>query len=147
MGEKALDCPSAPCATGARILGIVDASGQVRFSSTALPATGAFVEGALQDGEPTTRFRFSAPCQGNHCSKWNGTGCGVAELVQSFQVPHSQKEAMSGARHACPIRLSCRWRHEHGPSICSSCEWIVTNRPPVAVSKEGTSGELSKRSL
>jgi hypothetical protein len=123
-------CPSSGCKPGRILLGIIDASGRVRFMPEARAIDTTFVRAAREGRPPEQRFRFSSPCVTSGCDKWDGAQCGVARTLteQSPQPAVARTDALP----SCAIRPHCRWHGQHGDDICFVCEWVVTSRggPP-----------------
>lgn len=118
-------CPSAPCKPGSLLLGVVQSDGAVDFLATPLAVTKRFSELAYQGRMPEARFRFSAPCLRDGCSKWEG-GCGVA--ARASAVPQDARAAARAVAD-CAIRARCQWHAEFGAAICEACRWLITERP------------------
>lgn len=123
-------CPSARCAPGSLLLGVVQSTGTVDFLAAPLAVTERFSELAHQGRMPEARFRFSAPCLRSACTKWQG-GCGVAERASALALQHDL-QADPGSIPDCAIRTRCQWHAEHGAEICGACRWVITERATTA---------------
>lgn len=118
-------CPSSRCAEGALLLGTVRGDGTIAFADEPRVVSPAFVEAALETGEPEKRFRFAGPCAANQCRQWAGGKCSVpdtvARLLADFQ--HEQNAPMH-----CAIRSECRWFAQESYAACALCPLVTTER-------------------
>lgn len=118
-------CPSSRCEEGALLLGNVRADGTIAFADEPRVVSQAFVEAALEMGEPEKRFRFAGPCAANNCRQWTGGKCSVpdtvARLLADFQ--HDQKAPVH-----CAIRSECRWFAQESYAACELCPLVTTER-------------------
>ena len=80
MSDEKL-CPSARCAPGATLLGIVGNGGVVGYVRPQIEIDEAFVEIAEQGRTPEKRFRFASSCVEGDCVQWTGSRCGVIDEV------------------------------------------------------------------
>lgn len=118
-----LTCPSAPCAPGAQLVGILGGDGRVHNLRTPLEVDEGFVAEASRQGPPEARMRFAAPCQKSGCAQWTGEGCGVIRKVMAHLGA-----AAEGALPPCTIRSSCRWYAEKAAAACHVCDRVVTDQ-------------------
>ena len=112
-------CPSHGCTSGAKLIGIVEATGSVAFLGTPLPIDQHFVTIAAQGRSTGLRFRFANGCARDGCANWNGDCCGIAARIS---------KAVSGDARAlpnCGIRPQCRWYRERGERACAVCPQVV----------------------
>jgi hypothetical protein len=116
-------CPSAPCAPGATLLGIVNAGGSVGYVSTPLQIDDDFVRTAKQGRDPERRFRFANTCVESGCKQWTGSRCGVIDRVLA-----DGDRAEAAALPHCAIRSTCRWFAQSGAAACGACPLVVTDR-------------------
>jgi hypothetical protein len=118
-------CPSSRCEEGALLLGNVRADGTIAFADEPRVVSPAFVEAALETGEPEKRFRFAGPCAANQCRQWAGGKCSVpdavARLLADFQ--HEPKAPVH-----CAIRSECRWFAQESYAACALCPLVTTER-------------------
>jgi hypothetical protein len=130
--DKHLLCPSARCAEGALLIGLVGAEGKVGYIKPTIPVDKEFVEQALTGRAPEQRFRFAAPCQESGCIHWTGTKCGV---IDQARVAVEATQTERGASHSlpkCGIRPHCRWFAQTGSDACSACPFIFNYAWPDA---------------
>lgn len=144
-------CPSAPCAEGSALLGVVQRDGRVSLLPQVIPLDAAFVAKAHEGRRPTSRFRFTAPCQAGGCAQWRDGGCSVGARAAALAAPGEAAAASppfaAGSRAiaprdpgstsgpaalpACGIRPRCRWWLQEGPAACGACPEVVTDTRPV----------------
>jgi hypothetical protein len=75
----------------------------------------------MLDGVASTQvFRFSAKCETDRCSHFNGKQCTLAGRIRQSLRP------VVDALPPCTVRASCRWYAEQGGEICLRCPQIVT---------------------
>jgi len=121
-----LACPSAQCAPGATVIGVVGPDGTVDHLKTPMIADDDFIETVQKQGRPEKRFRFSSKCQTGGCSQWTGSRCGIADMVNDFmKTPQAPPKATE--LPPCTIRATCRWYEQMGADICLSCAYVVTD--------------------
>jgi hypothetical protein len=117
-----LQCPSAlPEMPDAMAFGIVDYSAEsptTAYLEERVPITPELLEMAAPL-LPAQVFRFSAPCQKEACSHWDGACTLVDRIVKLLPVT-------SLALPPCQIRVDCRWYAEHGREACRRCSQVVT---------------------
>lgn len=118
-------CPSARAREGALLLGLVTGEGRIAYMADPPVVDSAFLERARQGRAPEQRFRFASPCAERACDKWNGSSCGVGRTLAALDP---STLGASGAALSCAIAATCRWRAEHGASICLACSYVVTER-------------------
>jgi hypothetical protein len=117
-GERLL-CPSHKCASGAQLIGIVQADGSVAFLGNPLSVDRQFVEIASQGRPPELRFRFASACAEGGCANWGANGCGIAaQISRSDGIGRSELPD-------CGIRPQCRWFRDRGANACAACPEIV----------------------
>ncbi|MDF2381071.1 hypothetical protein JMG10_06330 [Nostoc ellipsosporum NOK] len=129
MKASPLLCPSAVCAEGAQLIGVVNKEGTVDLLADPLPVTADFVEAAFEGRAPEQRFRFANTCAKNGCRQWNGQGCSISDMVADF----IRAEEIELQLPACGIRPECRWYHQHGATACAGCHLVVTDNTPQPV--------------
>ena len=119
-------CPSAPCAPGNSLLGVVGEDGRVHNLRTALTIDEGFVAAAQEAGRPEARMRFAGTCVTSGCKQWTGSRCGVIDRV----LGHIEAE-LDTLRQAdlppCTIRGTCRWFGQSGADACAACPIVVTD--------------------
>jgi hypothetical protein len=136
-------CPSAPCIEGALLLGVRTGAGRLAYVQPPTRIDSAFVAIAHERGRPESRFRFSLPCIEAGCSQWNGSGCGLVDLLMGDEPPApastpvgvlaaepaapSNPSTPSRGLPACAIRRSCRWYHQRGADACAVCPMVVAD--------------------
>jgi hypothetical protein len=69
---------------------------------------------------PTQVMRFSAPCQENACSHFDGRDCRLASRIVEMLDP------IVTALPPCAFRARCRWFQQEGVQACRRCPQIVT---------------------
>ena len=116
-------CPSAPCQSGAQLIGVVLRNGRVAFSAETRLVDGEFVREAQAVGTPERYFRFASPCAQGACAQWAGDRCGVIETVLT---ENDRTEALEPPPE-CAIRSSCRWYVQTGLAACHVCPLVVTD--------------------
>ena len=121
MTSAILDCPSAKCTVGTRIIGIVQNDGTVAHLHKPLEVDSDFLEEASRGRSPEQRFRFAGPCAESGCSQWTGASCRVSDSVVELLVAE-QTESIP----QCGIRRTCRWFRQNGLKACSVCTLVVT---------------------
>jgi hypothetical protein len=126
MGQDGLRCPSAPCAPGAVLLGIVLPGGRIAYAAGEVVIDEEFVAIAREGRSPEMRFRFSSPCVRAACKQWTGAGCGVIDGVLDYVGVLPDDTALP----RCVIRPSCRWFAQRGAQACAVCPRVVTDCAP-----------------
>lgn len=114
-------CPSARCAPGARLIGMVQPDGRVAMLRTPL-AVDAGVAARLAGDRPEARMRFADTCQEGRCAQWTGRGCGVIARVLDALAPEPP-----AALPPCALRATCRWFGQEGGAACAACPEVVTD--------------------
>lgn len=135
QGDRRLLCPSADCAEGAILLGVVASDGRVAYLTPELRIDQDFVETASAGRRPDARFRFAAPCAQGLCGHWTGNRCGLVEEVVS-----SESAPRGAVLPRCSIRPRCRWFAEQGSEACRRCSLVI--RSPGALALSAEPGEL-----
>lgn len=115
-------CPSAPCAPGSALIGLVRSDGTVGYVRPALPVTDDFLERAAAGPTPGARFRFAAPCVEEGCVQWGDEGCGVIRTVLETVAPDGAPASLP----RCAIRDACRWFAQEGRAACAVCPLVIT---------------------
>ena len=124
-------CPSAPCAPGTTLLGVVGADGRLQRLRTPMEVDADFVAAAQHGGAPEARMRFAGRCETSGCRQWTGTRCGVIERVLDRLSELGDPQAVD-ALPPCPIRATCRWFDQRGEPACRACSLVVTDASAVA---------------
>jgi hypothetical protein len=117
-------CPSARNASGASLIGAVDAAGRVVFLGAPRildPAESSWLDS--QGGEAA--FRFAGACLTAGCPRWHGS-CEVGAVVAAAVA---EAGTATTRLPACGIRARCRWWHDQGPAACAGCAYVVTDQP------------------
>jgi hypothetical protein len=127
-------CPSAQCAPGAILLGVVGSDHRVGYLTPAIPVSEAFVAQAEAGRRPERRFRFAQPCMHGRCQFWDDGRCSVAKAA-SAQVPRREQPPSRLPR--CAIRPKCLWFHQEGERACRACPYVVTD---IAEAREAQTG-------
>jgi len=120
--NRTLLCPSYTCKPGAKILGIVNASGFINYLQSTIEIDKTFVEEANKGRLPEKRFRFAGNCTKNGCKQWDKTDsqCGLIDtIVEVFDKP-----PQSELQH-CPIRERCRWFAQRKKTACYNCNEVI----------------------
>lgn len=126
--SRDLTCPSAPCAPGATLVGMMGARGEIDYLRTSMQVDADFVATARAEGAPEARMRFAAPCQEGRCAQWTGQGCGVVAKVLAAVEAQGGLPHPDAALQPCVIRASCRWYSERGQAACGACKYVVTDQ-------------------
>jgi len=117
-----LHCPSAqPDLPGAVAFGLIEHGGEApttAYFEEPVPVTSELLDMAAPL-RPTEVFRFSAPCQQQRCSHWEGACTLVDRIVNLLPVS-------SLTLPPCQIRADCRWFAEQGRDACRRCPQIIT---------------------
>jgi hypothetical protein len=116
-------CPSAPCAPGSALIGLVRSDGTIGYVRPALPVTDDFLERVRTGGTPGARFRFAAPCVEDGCVHWDEEGCGVIRTV--LETVGASEDPAPLPR--CAIRAACRWFAQEGRAACGACPLVLTS--------------------
>lgn len=117
------DCPSSGLVPGARLLGVVDDDGRVRFLGAPADVPEPLATQLRDDDRASQRLRFTAPCAQAGCSRWQDGGCAIARAIVS-PAPE--------AAPACSLRPTCRWYQQEGAAACGACAWVRTDNRVVA---------------
>jgi hypothetical protein len=119
-------CPSARCAEGAVLLGVVGSDGKVGFVTPRIEIDRDFVTEAHKGRTPEKRFRFAQPCLRGGCTEWTGTRCGVIDrAIDAARRQGLSKDLADLPR--CSIRSSCRWFAQIGADACTVCPLVITD--------------------
>jgi hypothetical protein len=123
--EKPILCPSAePDMADATVFGVqtgnLEDGLRVGYLTEAQPVT-ADILAATGEALPTQVLRVAAPCMGNGCKHFDGSGCQLAARVASLMEPVVSKLPR------CAIRPTCRWFYQEGPAACLRCPQVVTD--------------------
>ena len=121
-------CPSARCAPGATLLGIVGPRGVVGYVRPQIEVDDTFVERAAAGRTPEKRFRFASSCVQEACVQWTGSRCGVIDEVLELQ--EQGHVPVADELPACTIRRDCRWYAQAGKRACLACPFVVTDTLP-----------------
>jgi hypothetical protein len=128
MGNKnhSFSCPSAqPDMENAQVFGVV--SGTPTEPRIAYLRTDAIIKQSTLENigalEATHVFRFSAKCEENRCSQFDGTSCGLGRRIANGLDP------VVDVLPSCQIRPTCRWYAENGKDACFRCPQVVTLIP------------------
>lgn len=128
-GQGERTCPSARCAPGARVLGMVQPDGRVALLRTPLPVDEDDCARLSARGTPEAGMRFADRCVEGRCQQWTGHSCGVIERVLSALAPD-----LPASLPPCPIRAECRWYGQEGGAACAVCPQVVTDTTACAAS-------------
>jgi hypothetical protein len=124
-GDRDLLCPSARCASGALLLGVVGRDGRIGYLRPAIAVDPEFAERAAAGRAPEKRFRFAQPCARNGCQHWQGQRCAVADAAVKLEPASAAGHRASLPR--CGIRRDCRWFAQRGRLACAACPLVVTD--------------------
>lgn len=124
-------CPSAPCAPGSTILGVIGSDGRLRHIRTPMVVDADFVATAKARGAPEARMRFASTCEEAGCTQWTGSACGVIERVLDRLAEVGDPQAAEPLP-PCPIRATCRWFDQRGEAACKACTLVVTDTATLA---------------
>lgn len=124
MADRKPLCPSAPCESGALLLGVVDADGQVVYNQAERRVDDAFVAQARQGRSAEKRFPFANTCRCKGCSQWAEGRCTVVSRVLEAAP---QFENLPASPRTCAIRPDCRWFQQVGMAACAVCSYIQTD--------------------
>jgi hypothetical protein len=117
-------CPSARCADGVLLLGIIGVDGRVFYIDPALRIDEDFVKNAEKGRAPEKRFRFAAPCMESNCTHWTGDKCGVIDRARSAAETTRDGIGLSAPLSSCSVRPKCRWFAQAGAAACSVCPFL-----------------------
>jgi len=118
MTSSRILCPSARCAPGSLLIGLVEVNGRISFASNPIEIDDEFVSSARQGRAPEERFRFASQCS-PVCGNWQKARCAVADNISNLNV--------HGSNTPCAISDRCRWIKQIGPKACIACEYLVTD--------------------
>lgn len=119
-------CPSARCAPGATLIGVLGHDGRIDHVRTPLVIDKDFVDRAEKAGSPEARLRFASNCETSGCAQWTGERCGVIDRVlELMEAPDAPPIAATPP--PCVIRSSCRWHAQSGDAACLSCAYVITD--------------------
>jgi hypothetical protein len=127
-GRETVRCPSARCAPGAVLLGVVGADGRVAFLPPGYMVDEAFARIARQGRNPESRFRFGGRCVEGACAQWSGDRCTVLDQVRAEEPALALAAGAAPAR--CAIREHCRWHRQDGDAACAVCPLVITDLLP-----------------
>jgi hypothetical protein len=114
-------CPSAPCAAGNDLIGIVGRDGRVGLLAQPIRLDANFVSMAREGRDPARRFRFATPCLAKGCTQWNQDRCGVSDEV----IATLGAEIGAAELQPCGIRGQCRWFRQAGAGACAACPDVL----------------------
>lgn len=120
-------CPSARCEEGNKLIGIVNAGGEVAYLAPPVEIDADFVRVANEGRSPEARFRFAGHCAESACIQWDGSHCTIVDILLSAEKPLA-RQMQSGALPRCGIRKTCRWFSQAGPAACAICPYVVTDQ-------------------
>jgi len=123
--RDAAACPSARCAPGAVVVGVVEADGRIAYLPPGLLVDEEFVRIARQGRNPESRFRFGGRCVEGACAQWNGARCTVLDQVRAEEPALLERAGAAPAR--CAIRDHCRWHRQDGDAACALCPLVITD--------------------
>jgi len=126
-GDEPLNCPSAPAAVGAKLIGIVQRNGRVGLFGKSLTVDADFLEKARRGRAPEKRFRFASPCLQGGCKQWGEGQCGVIRRVLDALGNDRTGAGEDAGLQPCALRGTCRWFAEHGRAACRACPEVVTD--------------------
>jgi hypothetical protein len=69
---------------------------------------------------PTEVFRYSARCEEERCSHFDGIRCTLASRVRRSLKP------VTASLPPCSVRATCRWFTQEGREICLRCPQVLT---------------------
>lgn len=124
-------CPSAECAPGATLLGVLGDDGRIKHLRTPMRIDADFVTRARAQGEPEARMRFASTCQEGNCGHWSGKACGLIDKVMAQLEPQLDR-VRAETLPPCTIRVNCRWYAQSGHDACSVCDLVVRLPEPAA---------------
>ncbi|WP_373635167.1 hypothetical protein [Yoonia sp. SS1-5] len=119
-----LTCPIAPCAPGAKLLGIQRPDGRLLLMHKAAIVDATFDDDARALGPPEDRMRFASACHPSECQHWDGKTCNAL----SGQGVQPCADANIKDPPPCPIRSTCRWFRQDGSKACGACQKCFTKR-------------------
>lgn len=125
--EPGLTCPSAPCDSGAVLLGVAGPEGQFGYLTPAVRVSDDLAAKLQARGSPERRFRFAQPCVEGRCRQWTGSRCGVIDRVLDARSEHAERDSTREALPQCAIRPTCRWFAQSGADACSACPLVLTD--------------------
>jgi len=127
-GRETVLCPSARCAPGAVLVGVVGADGRVAFLPPGYVVDEGFARIAREGRRPESRFRFGGRCVEAGCAQWSGGRCTVLDQVRREEP--ALAEGPGAAPAVCAIREHCRWHRQDGPAACAVCPLVITDLLP-----------------
>lgn len=88
-------------------------------------------ETAVEADNDVVSTRAHGPCVTTRCAYWSGN-CQLGSIISRVAIRNRRTEGSFTAIDACPIRRSCRWLAENGPSACSGCvhaDYLMKSNP------------------
>jgi hypothetical protein len=125
--EPALTCPSAPCESGAVLLGVAGSGGDFGYITPAVRVSEDLAAKLKAQGSPERRIRFAQQCVKGRCIQWTGNRCGVIDRVLDARAEHTTHDSMPLALPRCAIRSTCRWFAQAGADACGACPLVLTD--------------------
>ena len=120
--DDTLLCPASSGTEGSLLFAVIQNNRRVTMLETPLSVDNAFIEVAEKSGPLEKRFRFADRCIKSNCRQWNGTTCGVIQMLFKTNT-HIEIES---ELQPCGIREQCRWFYQDEARACSLCAFIVT---------------------
>lgn len=114
-------CPSGRGVSGAVLLGVVQADGQIGYIMPRMEVDEAWLVVARPGRELEKRYRFATPCARSQCVHWHGR-CSVGDAALELNDPPA-----SGKLPRCSVRHACVWFAQSGRAACAACPRVITD--------------------
>ena len=125
--RQGLTCPSAPCESGALLLGVAGPGKEFGYITPAVRVSDELAAKLQARGSPERRLRFAQPCVEGRCIQWTGSRCGVIDSILDARIKHPTAHSAPEALPRCAIRPTCRWFAQSGAEACRACPLILTD--------------------
>lgn len=80
-------------------------------------------DGHVHDDTGLPASRTFGPCVTQRCAYWTGH-CNLGTRIASVNIRRTDPPPNQEAGATCPIRSTCRWLAENGPTVCTGCQLV-----------------------